>query len=85
MLKFPVYHSIHDNVDWLKRFVDPDMRYHLIIAKLWARMALYLADVVILPFNLRRYADNLLSKAEEFESITKNIGKENAAVSIGEY
>ena len=67
----------------MKRFVDPDMRYHVTIGKVWTQIALYLADAIILPFNLRRYGDSLLKKAKEFESIHKNIGKPSFAVSLG--
>ena len=62
----------------MKRFVDPDMRYHATVAKIWASLTVYLADAIVFPFNLRRYGESLLSKIEEFERIAKS------EVSLGE-
>ena len=73
--KYPVYHSIHDNFDWITRFVDHDFRYHETIAKLWIQLALSLADAILLPFNIRRYGENLLKQAEAIEKIKQSSGK----------
>ena len=69
---------VSKNVDWMKRFVDPDMRYHATIAKIWASLTVYLADAIVLPFNLERYGESLVSKMEEFQPIAKS------EVSLGE-
>ena len=70
-----MYHSIHDNFDWMTRFVDHDFRYHETIAKLWMQLALSLADGILLPFNIRRYGENLLKQAEAIEKIKNSAGK----------
>ena len=75
VFKYPVYHSIHDNFDWMTRFVDHDFRYHETIAKLWLQLALSLADGILLPFNIRRYGESLLKQAESIEKIKKSSGK----------
>eukprot|EP00794_Sanderia_malayensis_P009273 gene9273-10251_t len=75
VFKYPVYHSIHDNFDWMKRFVDPDFRYHETIAKLWLQLALTMADSIILPFNIRRYGENLMKQGEEIEKMKKDVDK----------
>ena len=59
----------------MKRFVDPDFRYHVTVAKVWMQLALSLADSIILPFNVRRYGENLLKQADETEKIKNEIGK----------
>ena len=64
---YPVYHSVHDNFYWLSKFLDPDFRYHLSVAQMWALFALKLADATILPFNLQRGAERIKYYAQKFK------------------
>ena len=50
----PMYHSIVDNYKWITSFVDQDFRYHLLVGKIWLKLALTLADSTILPLTYQR-------------------------------
>ncbi|XP_047135575.1 N-acetylated-alpha-linked acidic dipeptidase 2 isoform X1 [Hydra vulgaris] len=65
--QYPVYHTIYDNFYYMTTFVDPDMRYHATITKLWLQFALEMADDQLLKFNLTRYAKKILKEVDLFE------------------
>lgn len=67
MYNIPVYHTMHDNIAWMKKFVDPDFRYHAIIAQVLTRVILLLADSTLLPFNLVRYSKRLVNRINKLE------------------
>ena len=50
------YYSLHDDFDYVKRFVDPDFRYSAAVTKVWSLAALQLANDLILPMNYTTYA-----------------------------
>lgn len=53
---YPVYHSIHDTFQYVKRFVDPHFTTHLAIAQVWGSVAYLLSDTLLLPINCSDYA-----------------------------
>jgi N-acetylated-alpha-linked acidic dipeptidase len=59
MSLYPVYHTQQDTFYWVKKFVDPDFKFHEAMAKLQGGMLLDLADTPILPFDLNRLAKSL--------------------------
>merc|ERR1719494_53052 len=65
---YPTYHTIYDNYNWMHRFIDPDMRYHTMVTKLWVQLTLEMADELILPYNLTRYAEKIAYDTEVFET-----------------
>ncbi len=73
--EYPVYHSIHDNFDAMKRFVDPEFRYHEVIGKLLMLSALKIADSVLLPFNVRKYGEGIMDEANEIRRIKNDIAR----------
>lgn len=80
---YPMYHSMHENFDWMSRYVDPDFRYHLTVGKMWIKLGLLLADSHILPFNLSRSAAKLKSYADKFASDYKPyLDKQKISTSI---
>ena len=71
---FPVYHTMHDNIDFLKKFIDPDFRYHATVGKVWTQLILLLADTLILPFNFERYSDSLSYRVKKMIDLAKDAG-----------
>jgi len=55
---------MHDNIAWMRKFVDPDFRYHAAIAQVLTRVILLLADSTLLPFNLIRYSDSMRARVK---------------------
>ena len=44
------------------------MRYHTMVTKLWVQLTLEMADELILPYNLTRYAEKIAYDTEVFET-----------------
>ncbi len=60
----------------MKRFLDPDFRYHATLGKLLTLVLLTLADSILLPFNIKEYgrrvneeADAVLRRKNEIKSV----------------
>ncbi|XP_047143288.1 N-acetylated-alpha-linked acidic dipeptidase 2 isoform X1 [Hydra vulgaris] len=71
---YPVYHTLHDNIAWMKKFVDPDFRYHTTLAKVWTQVILSLADTTLLPFNFIRYSNSLKYRVHQMADVVKEEG-----------
>ena len=56
---YGVYHSVYDNFRWMEKFGDPEFLYHAAAARLWAVMALRLADADVVPLRHSTYARDL--------------------------
>ncbi len=69
--QYSAYHSIHDNFHLMSTWIDPDYKYHLAVARMWAKMGLRLADSTVVPFNLNRYAKKILEYARFFKKTHK--------------
>ena len=65
---YPVYHSIHDNYNWMVSFVDPEFNYNKLITQIWVGYTLTLLDKEIIPFNTTRYCEELLYYVRNFEA-----------------
>ena len=67
---YPVYHSIHDTFEWVKKSVDFNFTHHLALGKVWLRTALYLATTPIIPFGVVEYGDHLSQLAMNLNEST---------------
>lgn len=56
---YPVYHTQLDTFYWVKKFVDPSFKFHEAMAKFQGGMLLDLADLDLLPYDVKRLADTL--------------------------
>ncbi|EDO34357.1 predicted protein [Nematostella vectensis] len=66
---YPLYHSIHDNFEWMKRFVDPQFQIHLAVGKFTSRMVMKMANSIVLPFNATNFALKLKSEINELKRL----------------
>jgi N-acetylated-alpha-linked acidic dipeptidase len=48
---YGMYHSLYENFHWMKTVVDPDFRYHRLMAELMGRVVLRLANADLPPFD----------------------------------
>ena len=62
---YGVYHSRYDTHYWMSRFGDPAWRYHPILAEIWGRMALRLANAEVLPFSYADYGRSIAAHLED--------------------
>jgi N-acetylated-alpha-linked acidic dipeptidase len=67
---YPVYHSIHDTFEWVKKSVDYNFTHHLALGKVWLRSALQLTTTPIIPFGVVEYGEHLEELAKELNEST---------------
>ncbi len=53
------YHSNYDSFHWMDTFGDPDFKYHVTIARIWALIAASLCETPVLGLNASDYAIGL--------------------------
>ncbi len=66
---YGVYHSVYDSYRWMTRFGDPGFRYMTVMAEVWGRMALRLANADVIPYDFTRYADRVQSFLDELAAV----------------
>lgn len=70
---YPVYHTQEDNFFWMKK-VDPEFKFHEAVTKFEGGLLIELADCLLLPFDVTRYAKTLITAYEELIKKMKNPG-----------
>jgi N-acetylated-alpha-linked acidic dipeptidase len=56
---YGVYHSAYDTHEWVSRFADPGFLRHAALTRIWAVLALRLANADLLPLDAVRYASRV--------------------------
>ena len=56
---YGVYHSAYDTHEWVSRFADPRFLRHATLTRIWAVLALRLANADLLPLDAVRYASQV--------------------------
>ncbi|HEV2852596.1 MAG TPA: transferrin receptor-like dimerization domain-containing protein [Thermoanaerobaculia bacterium] len=70
------YHSIYDSFDHYVRFMDPDFKYGVALARTQGRAVLRLANADVLPFEFERAAATLARYADEVMKMPDDLRKE---------
>jgi len=70
------YHSIYDSFDNYVRFIDPDFKYGVALAKVCGHSVLRLADADTLPFEFSNFADTIKLYSEEVMHLTESMREE---------
>jgi len=63
------YHSVYDSFDHFTRFMDPEFRYGVALARTAGRMALRLADADVLPFEVDTLVETIAEYVEQIEEL----------------
>jgi N-acetylated-alpha-linked acidic dipeptidase len=61
---YGVYHSAFDNINWFKRFADPDFLYEQEMARVFGIEVLRMADADVLPYDYEEYGKEVASYIE---------------------
>jgi N-acetylated-alpha-linked acidic dipeptidase len=64
---YGVYHSLYDDFYWMKKFGDPEFKYHATLAKIIGTMALRLDEADVLPFDYGAYAAEISRATQEMQ------------------
>ena len=78
-----MYHSVHDNFDWMSKFGDPDFTRHRTTAAVWGTAALLLTTRPLPPFDVTYYSDWAEAAAENVKKIHSVVLKEKG-ISLSE-
>jgi N-acetylated-alpha-linked acidic dipeptidase len=62
---YGVYHSAYDTHDWVARFADPGFLRHAALTRIWATLAMRLANADRLPLDEVRYARRISDFVDE--------------------
>jgi N-acetylated-alpha-linked acidic dipeptidase len=65
-----VYHSLYDSFEHHTRFVDPDARYGLALARITGRIVLRVADAELLPMRFTDMADTVAQYVDEVRTLS---------------
>ncbi|ANB13493.1 Tre1p [Sugiyamaella lignohabitans] len=60
-------HSCYDSLEWMKKFGDPDFRYHKALTEIVSFLVLRFADEPVIPFNVAAYGDQLHGYIRDLE------------------
>jgi N-acetylated-alpha-linked acidic dipeptidase len=61
---YGVYHSAFDNINWFKRFADPDFLYEQEMARVFGIEVLRMADADVLPYDYEEYGKEVTAYIE---------------------
>ena len=56
---YGVYHSVFDNLNWFKKFGDPDFTYEQQMARMFGMEVLRMADADVLPYDYEEYGKEI--------------------------
>nr|XP_039259813.1 N-acetylated-alpha-linked acidic dipeptidase 2-like isoform X1 [Styela clava] len=73
LASYPVYHSVYETFDLVKKFVDPDFKFSKSIVQLIGEVGRQLIDSPILPLNCKDYAAKLQEDKATFIAHYKNL------------
>jgi len=76
---YPVYHTQEDNFYWMKTFIDPTFEFHEAVTKFEGGLLIHLADTPLLPFDVVRYAKEVM---RGYESLTEALENMNISTSF---
>ena len=72
------YHSLYDNPDWFKRYIDPDFRISVRASQVTGVALMRLAEAQILPFDYEAYGQQILDYLSELDREAKRIWPDGA-------
>lgn len=61
---YGVYHSAFDNINWFKKFADPDFLYEQQMARIFGLEVLRMAQADVLPFDYEEYGKEIVAYVE---------------------
>ena len=64
---YGVYHSLYDDFYWMKKFGDPEFKYHAALARVLGTMTLRLDEADVLPFDYGAYSAEISRAVQEVQ------------------
>ncbi|KAK9450954.1 uncharacterized protein V1518DRAFT_425714 [Limtongia smithiae] len=76
------YHSNYDSFAWMDKYGDPTWAYHTTMVKLWSLLALELAEVEVIQFNIGDYSKALVSYFDRIKAKIEDIATASTQLSV---
>jgi N-acetylated-alpha-linked acidic dipeptidase len=77
---YGVYHSLYDDFYWMKKFGDPEFKYHVALVKVLGTMTLRIDEADVLPFDYGSYAGEISRAVQEVQKRASEQGINAAEV-----
>lgn len=77
-----VYHSNYDNFAWYERFGDTEFIFGPTLARVNGVLGLRLANADVLPYDVARYARDLVTHADTIQELAQDAGMEAELVDL---
>ncbi|KAJ4377813.1 hypothetical protein N0V83_000643 [Neocucurbitaria cava] len=68
----PMAGSCYETLNWMAKYIDPDFRYHTLLAQIWVLLILELAQEPILPMKVEDYARALQEEGQKLLDWTES-------------
>lgn len=68
----PMAHSCYETLSWMKKYIDPDFKYHALLAQIWILLILELAQEPIMPLKIDDYARSLQEEGQKLLDWTES-------------
>jgi N-acetylated-alpha-linked acidic dipeptidase len=65
---YGVYHSLYDDLFWMRHFGDPDFTYQATLARVLGVIALRLDEADVVPYNYTAYASEIARAEDDLSS-----------------
>ena len=72
---YGMYHSIYENIHWMKTVVDPTFEYHSVMAQIQGLVAMRLANAELLPLDFAEEARYWRRAYRDLEAVASNRGQ----------
>ena len=64
---YAVYHTLHDTIRWLTKFIDPEFRINKATTQVWMQLVFSLTDSIIIPFDANRLGEDLVKYGDDLK------------------
>ena len=81
-LLYPLYHTKHDTFNWMKKFIDPEFKFHKAMAQFSGSLLLHYADSPLLSMNVSRYYDILMKSLAELKENENLEGRGDVSLKV---
>ena len=69
-------HSCYATFEWMTKYIDPGLKYHVLLAQIWLLVILELAQAPIMPLRIDDYAARLQEEGQKLIEWTETKGSD---------
>lgn len=69
----PMAGSCYETLSWVRKYTDPDFKYHSLLAQIWVLLILELAQEPIMPMKIDDYARSMQEEGQKLLDWTESV------------